>query len=139
MQETSKPFNLVFFLARFTIRSMTSSRFLSVSVSFSTNNNVVETMGGNKFPCLDLALFWNERNELNFKVHVKENQHLKCLNSDSTHVKSCLKAVSHRIFGRLAKPTSVLRKNSVLQLMNCVPITLKHWKLQELHLRDTLD
>ena len=72
-------------------------------------NKSVEIVGGNEFPYLDLELFWNKRNELNFRVHVKENQKLKYLNSDSTHTKCCLKAIPCGIFGRLAKLTSTSR------------------------------
>ena len=62
------------------------------------HNDVVEILGGNKFHYLDLELFWNKNNELKFKEHVKENQKLKCLNSDSTHAKCCLKAIPNRFF-----------------------------------------
>ena len=65
-------------------------------------NKVIEIYGKNYFSFLDLQLFWNTNDELKFKVHMKENQKLKCLNSYSTHTKHCVKAIPCGLFKRLA-------------------------------------
>ena len=44
------------------------------------------------FPFLDMDMLWNDQ-ELQFKVHLKENQQLKYLNSGSEHPQACYKAI----------------------------------------------
>ena len=39
------------------------------------------------FPFLDMELFWNQE-KLSTRIHLKPNQQLKYLNSDSTHIPS---------------------------------------------------
>ena len=74
-------------------------------------NKVIEIYGKNSFPFLDLQLFWNTNNELKFKVYMKENQQLKYLNYDSTHTKCCMRAIPYGLFKRLAKLTSINKRN----------------------------
>ena len=40
------------------------------------------------FPYLDMEMYWNERHELKFQVHMKPNQKLKYLNSNNIHMPS---------------------------------------------------
>ena len=70
-------------------------------------NDAIKIYGRDHFPFLDLQLKWNNNDELKFKVCVKENQKLKYLNSDSTHTKSCMKAIPFGLFKRLTKLTSI--------------------------------
>ena len=57
------------------------------------------------FPFLDMEMFWNST-DLNFRVHLKENQLLKYLNNGSAHTHACYKAIPQGVIGRLAKLTS---------------------------------
>ena len=52
----------------------------------------VEVVNDEYFPFLDMEMFWNNEcnDELHFKVHMKPNQQLKCLNSDSNHHQPCI-------------------------------------------------
>jgi hypothetical protein len=63
------------------------------------------------FPYLDMELFWDEEDSLKFRVHLKPNQQLKYLNSDSTHNKACFKAMPTGVATRLAKLTSLHPSN----------------------------
>ena len=38
------------------------------------------------FPYLDMEMFWNNRNELKFQVHMKPNKNVMYLNGDSNHL-----------------------------------------------------
>jgi len=58
------------------------------------------------FPYLDMEMYWNERHELKFQVHMKPNQKLKYLNSDSTHMPSTFRAIPSGVLGRLSRLTS---------------------------------
>jgi GIY-YIG catalytic domain len=65
-----------------------------------------------KFPYLDMELFWSEKGELKFQVHLKPNQKLKYLNKGSAHTNACFKAIPSGIFNRLAKLTSMNNMNA---------------------------
>ena len=73
-------------------------------------SKTISTVYAKYFPYLDMEVFWNNDDELNFKVHMKENQKLKYLNRDSTHRNSCFKAIPWGVFGRLARLTSTTRR-----------------------------
>lgn len=73
-------------------------------------NEVIEIYGKDYFLYLDLQFLWNKKEELKFKVYMKENQKLKYLNSDSTHSKHCIKAIPSGLFKRLANLTSTTRR-----------------------------
>ena len=73
-------------------------------------NEVIEIFEYDYFPYLDLQLIWNNKDELKFKVYLKENQKIKYLNSDSTHSKHCIRAIPCGLFKRLAKLTSTTRR-----------------------------
>ena len=65
------------------------------------------------FPYLDLELYFSRMDKLRFRVHLKENQRLQYLNSESTHTCACLRAIPRGVFNRLAKLTS--RKRSTMK------------------------
>ena len=54
---------------------------------------------------------WNEKNELRFGVHLKENQSLKYLNADSQHTKATFKAIPSGVFRRLSSLTTITKEN----------------------------
>ena len=47
--------------------------------------HTVAVNGNSHFPYLDIQLSWDEKDELNFKVHKKPNEIVKYLNSHSHH------------------------------------------------------
>ena len=55
------------------------------------HNECMEIYREDHFPFLDLDMHWNFVNKLKLKVCMKKNQKLKHLNSDSTHMKHCVK------------------------------------------------
>ena len=59
---------------------------------------------------LDMEMYWNDNNDLNFQVHLKPNQVLKYLNSDSTHLPSVFKAIPSGVLERVGKLTSKSKK-----------------------------
>ena len=61
------------------------------------------------FPYLDLDMYFSIMGKLRFRVHLKPNQTLKYLNQESTHTKSCIRAVRQGVFNRLVKLTSTTR------------------------------
>jgi hypothetical protein len=72
-------------------------------------------------PYLDMELFWNHKDDLSFRIHVKPNQELKYLNNDSTHSKACFKAIPVGVQTRLAKLTSHQSSNKQLPLDELYP------------------
>ncbi len=69
-------------------------------------NNKLTVVNEKYFSYLDMEMYWNERKELNFRVHMKPKQKLKYLNSDSTHMPSIFRAIPIGVLGRLSKLTS---------------------------------
>ena len=54
-----------------------------------------------KFPAfIDLELFWHGRGILEFQVHQKNNQLLKCTNKDTTHVADTFKEIPSGVLNR---------------------------------------
>jgi hypothetical protein len=44
-------------------------------------------------------LFWSRSEALNFRVHLKDNQHLQYLNWGSTHTRAVFAAIPHGVLG----------------------------------------
>ena len=55
-------------------------------------------------PYLDMEMYWNDRHDLKFRVHMKPNQKLKYLNSDSTHMSSIFRAIPSGVLDIKTKP-----------------------------------
>ena len=66
---------------------------------------------GKYFAYLDTKMSWNQDDELQFGVYMKENQNLKYLNKGSIHRKSCFDAIPQGVMGRLAKLTTRTSEN----------------------------
>ena len=63
------------------------------------------------FPYLDMELYWNDDHQLESRVHLKENQHLLYLNSNSNHPAHCFKNIPNGVINRLAKLTTMNNDN----------------------------
>ena len=72
-----------------------------------------------------MELFWNEDGDLNFWVHLKENQSIKYLNKGSQHTKACFKATPLGVLNRLAKLTTINSLNENLTMDKIYPIHAK--------------
>ena len=53
----------------------------------------VMVRGSDWFPYLDMEMFWSTNGELQFWVHLKENQQLKYLNRGSKHTEACFQVI----------------------------------------------
>jgi len=76
---------------------------------------------GNFFPCPDAELVWATNGNLQFRVHLKPNQQLKCLNADSIHTKARFKAMPSGVCKRLSKLTTITETNKNLPLDKICP------------------
>jgi len=76
---------------------------------------------GNFFPHLDTEPVWATNGNLQFRVQLKPNQQLKCLNADSIHTKACFKAMSSGVCKRLSKLTTTTDTNKNLPLNKIYP------------------
>ena len=86
-------------------------------------NENLTIVKGKYFPYLDMEMYWNDMHDLKFKVHMKPNQVLKYLNSDSTHMPSTFRAIPNGVLQRLSKLTS---KNHKLDNTKVNEIYPKH-------------
>jgi len=75
----------------------------------------VKVQKGEGFPFLDMEMYWVDQ-DLQFRVHMKENQELKYLNKGSSHTNSCFKAIPHGVMGRLGKLTSRNRETENVRM-----------------------
>ena len=66
--------------------------------------------------------FSSYQGRLQFRVHLKDNQELKYLNSGSTHTKCCIRAIPQGVFNRLAKLTSNTCANTNQRMTDLYPI-----------------
>ena len=55
-------------------------------------------------------MYWSNRHDLKFQVHMKPNQKLKYLNSNSSHMPSTFRAILSGVLGWLSKLTSKSKK-----------------------------
>ena len=73
------------------------------------------------FPHLDMELVWSKEGKLQFQVHLKPGQQLKCLNKGSTHTGACFKAIPAGVCQRLAKLTALTDDNKNKSLDEIYP------------------
>ena len=73
-------------------------------------NDNLTIVNDKHFPYLDMEMYWNQRGELRFQVHLKPNQKLKYLNSDSTHLPSTFRAIPSGVLNRLSSLTSASKR-----------------------------
>ncbi|CAB9517283.1 expressed unknown protein [Seminavis robusta] len=88
------------------------------------------------FPYLDLDLYWQNQQNLQFKVHLKPNQQLLYLNKGSSHTSTCFDSIPRGVCHRLAKLTTVTEDNADTSLQDLYPdhfAALKHANLINKH------
>ena len=56
-------------------------------------NDNLTIVNDDKFPYLNMEMYWNKRGELKFQAHLKPNQKLEYLSNDSTHLPSTFRAI----------------------------------------------
>jgi hypothetical protein len=73
----------------------------------------VSVITDSTFPYLDmLELFWDTNYALAFQLHLKSNQRLQYLNTDSVHTKACFKAIPLGVSTRLTNLTTFTPSDS---------------------------
>lgn len=92
------------------------------------NDNLI-IVNDDKFPYLDMEMYWNKRGELKFQVHLKPNQKLKYLNKDSTHLSSTFREIPSRVLNWLSNLTS---KSKVLEYITLYTIYPDHSKVLQI-------
>ena len=97
------------------------------------DNKLVTVCRKQYFPYLDMKLVWSKKDEeLQFQVYRKPNQQLKYLNTDSTHTRSCFKAIPKGVYKRLAKLTTMTESNANKTLKEIYPIHFQKLELAKL-------
>ena len=86
-----------------------------------TENETTSMITDKVFLFLDLELFWDDNQKLEFQVHHKKNQLLKYLNKEITHTKDTFKAIPKGVLHRLAKLTSRIEKNTKMSIKELYP------------------
>jgi hypothetical protein len=81
----------------------------------------VQINNGAWFPFLDMEMSWNNEGDLEFGVHLKQNQLLKYPNKGSSHTPGCFKAIPYGVKLRLASLTTVTEENRDKKLSELYP------------------
>ena len=68
-------------------------------------------------------MYWTKRGGLKFQIHLKPNQNLKYLSSDSTHLPYIFRDIPAGVLDRLSKLTS---KSKELDNVSIDQVYLKH-------------
>ena len=84
-------------------------------------NGRVGSETADRFPFLDMELYWSNEGVLNFGVHLKPNQELKYLNVGSAHTPGCFKAITTGVCHRLTKLTTVDEDSTNMKLDEIYP------------------
>jgi len=93
----------------------------------------IHTDTSEAFPFLDMELYWNKDNKLNYRVHLKENQVIKYLSRGSNHPKACFKAIYTGVSKWLAKLTSITANSVNKKLIELYPEHAKALEAAVLH------
>ena len=75
----------------------------------------VSGIASNTFLYLDLEFIWNADRELEYQVHRKPNQKPKYLNKGKNNVNVTFNKITSSICSRLAKLTSITKKNDQMK------------------------
>jgi hypothetical protein len=73
------------------------------------------------FPFLDMEIYWSPKGNLQFRVHLKENQVLKYFNRGSTHADACFAAIPTGLMKRLASLTTRTEKSELTTMDKLYP------------------
>jgi hypothetical protein len=74
------------------------------------------------FPFLDMQMYWSLEGNLQFRLHLKENQVLKYLNHGSTHTEACFAAIPAGVMKRLASLTTRTDKSELMRMDKLYPV-----------------
>jgi hypothetical protein len=126
---------VVDWLAKFqrNVDELSGNKFLQFTSEIwlpgSKENNPSEkvTINNDKaFPFLDMETRWDEKTKnLLYDVHLKKNQQLKYLNSDSQHADACFKAIPTGVCKRLIKLTTITNENKNKTMEEVFPIHIE--------------
>jgi hypothetical protein len=70
-------------------------------------------------------MYWSTEGNLQFKVHLKENQILKYLNRGSTHTEACFAAIPSGVMKRLASLTTRTNMSDLMRMDELYPMQAK--------------
>ena len=89
-----------------------TAKIWGIEVNVEIRNKNLTIVINERFPYLDMGMYWNEKGELKFQVHFKSNQKFKYLNANITHVPSTFKAIPAGVINRLSKLTSMTKTST---------------------------
>lgn len=85
------------------------------------DDDKIDIIQENTFPYLDMEFYWRG-DELNTRVHIKENQKIKYLNKDSAHTNATFNSIPSGVERRLTILTSITPENKDTSLDMLYPI-----------------
>jgi len=135
--------DIIYFLDGFqrNINEIAGNKFLRFAIEiWDPKNEMVDDIKHDKtkickkknFPFLDIELFYNDVDNLRFRVHLKENQKLKCLNKPSVHTKACFKSMPNSVFKRLTRLATINNDNTNKSVDKIYPDHIKALRKAEL-------
>jgi hypothetical protein len=114
------------------VNNLAGSEFLEFTADAWENNKddgrkhrAVGATNKDYFPFLDMEVYWSTEGNLQFKVHLKENQMLKYLNCGSTHTKACFEAIPTGVMKRLASLTTRTDTSESMRMDELYPMQAK--------------
>jgi hypothetical protein len=114
------------------VNNLAGSEFLEFTAEIWGNDKddarkhkAVDTTKKDYFPFLDMEMYWSPEGNLQFRVHLKENQVLKYLNRGSTHTEACFAAIPTGVMKRLASLTTRADKSESMRMDELYPMHAK--------------
>jgi hypothetical protein len=75
-----------------------------------------------------MEMYWSPEGNLQFRVHLKENQVLKYLNHGSMHTNACFAAIPTGVMKRLAYLTTRTKESELMRMDELYPVHAKALK-----------
>jgi hypothetical protein len=75
-----------------------------------------------------MEMYWSPEVNLQFRVHLKENQVLKYLNRGSMHTDACFAAIPTEVMKRLASLTTRTKESELMRMDELYPVHAKALK-----------
>jgi hypothetical protein len=117
------------------VNNLADSKFLEFTMEVWGNDRddgrkykAVGTTNKDYFLFLDMEMYWSPEGNLQFRVHLKENQVLKYLNHGSTHTDACFAAIPTGVMKRLASCTTRTEKSELTTMDKLYPAHAKALK-----------
>jgi hypothetical protein len=121
------------------VNNLADSKFLEFTMEVWGNNRddrrkykAAGTTNKDYFPFLDMEMYWSLEGNLQFRVHLKENQVLKYLNRGSMHTNACFAAIPTGVMKRLASLTTRTEKSELTTMDKLYPEHAKALKKSNL-------